>query len=354
MKIEKEVILIKTKDYNSIKYLMKNVMQSGIGGVEYLSFETEKWDYFIECVFQEKHEWFKTLEKELRESVYIKNVRPQSKGIYKVYKNKEKVIYLSPEKDYKSAQHMIIKENNRIKIITRFEQYSERILTRVIREMLFRILENNNYIAVHGSAVSNICLVGDSGAGKSTLALALAESGLGYLANDKVLLKIVEDRVKILGFPSAIRVKKDTLIMLEVAIERLCNLYNLIPKDFDEQGGKVDILYEEAEKLFNINIEAETNLKVMIYPVMNTLLSEVKLTKANTLKNFIKNVRSPYDELYPDDWLEIRKLSDEKIRENVSKISNYILTNIPIYRLEYPGNKLSELVRVIRDVEKKL
>ena len=61
-----------------------------------------------------------------------------------------------------------------------------------------------------------------------------------------------------------------------------------------------------------------------------------------------------YHELYPDDWLEIRKLSDEKIRENVSKISNYILTNIPIYRLEYPGNKLSELVRVIRDVEKKL
>lgn len=78
------------------------------------------------------------------------------------------------------------------------------------------------YVMVHGSAVARtdseeaFVFLGNSGSGKSSVALQLIErGGWDFVSNDRVLLKVENDGIRVVGLPKKPRVNPGTLLASE-------------------------------------------------------------------------------------------------------------------------------------------
>jgi hypothetical protein len=79
----------------------------------------------------------------------------------------------------------------------------------VFRPVLDRLLFDHGWLPLHAAAVSGggkgCLLVGGTGAGKTTLLLRLLEEGMGFLADDRALVRREGDRFRIHFSPERIR-----------------------------------------------------------------------------------------------------------------------------------------------------
>ncbi|MER5200545.1 hypothetical protein ACWD3J_40630 [Streptomyces sp. NPDC002755] len=99
---------------------------------------------------------------------------------------------------------------------------------RIAREMIRATLLRDGWTLLHASAVVRadraLLTFGAKGAGKTTTALLLARHGAGLLANDRVFVKDVGSRLRVLPWPSAAAVGLgllDALGLYDVVRERL-------------------------------------------------------------------------------------------------------------------------------------
>lgn len=80
--------------------------------------------------------------------------------------------------------------------------------------LLLELLKRQGRFAVHAAAVGldgrAALLAGPAGSGKSTLAFACARAGLSFLGDDVSLLKWSDDRLRVLAFPDAIELARDS------------------------------------------------------------------------------------------------------------------------------------------------
>jgi len=80
--------------------------------------------------------------------------------------------------------------------------------------LLLELLKRRGRFAVHAAAVGldgrAALLAGPAGSGKSTLAFACARAGLAFLGDDVSLLKWSGDRLRVLAFPDAIELARDS------------------------------------------------------------------------------------------------------------------------------------------------
>jgi hypothetical protein len=82
----------------------------------------------------------------------------------------------------------------------------------VIRPLLDRMLVLSGYLPFHAAAVyggTGCIIVGNAGSGKSTLLAGLVRSGMGFLGDDRALVKKTDGRFEIRAFPEFIRMPPD-------------------------------------------------------------------------------------------------------------------------------------------------
>ena len=105
-------------------------------------------------------------------------------------------------------------------------------LRQMCREMvlpyLFLMMQAKGVARIHAAAASfqgqGIVIAGTSGQGKTTLLLQLLREGLGYMADDAVLLRMKRDSPEVLSFPATIGVSTRTAMMfpeLRAMIQRI-------------------------------------------------------------------------------------------------------------------------------------
>lgn len=92
-------------------------------------------------------------------------------------------------------------------------------LVNVIDEVFEEDFMDRGYALFHASAVTDnegrgVLLTSSSGVGKSTLALALVERGFKFLSNDRVLARVEDDSVHLVGVPKKPRVNPGTILAL--------------------------------------------------------------------------------------------------------------------------------------------
>jgi HprK-related kinase B len=79
-----------------------------------------------------------------------------------------------------------------------------------------KVVLGRGYLLLHASGVSwngrAAVLAGPPGAGKSTAALHFVEKGFRFLSNDRVLAKLLDGEVEVLGYPKQPRVNPGTVL----------------------------------------------------------------------------------------------------------------------------------------------
>jgi len=97
------------------------------------------------------------------------------------------------------------------------------LVTTVFAKAMLR----RGYVMLHASAAlgddGGLAFAAQSGAGKSTMALALVEAGYRFVTNDRLLVRLHEGQIEMVGLPRIPRVNPGTLL-------RLSRLTPLLPQ----------------------------------------------------------------------------------------------------------------------------
>ncbi len=98
----------------------------------------------------------------------------------------------------------------------------------VISMVFAKAMLRRGYVMLHASAAlgeeGGVAFAAQSGAGKSTMALALVEAGYRFVTNDRLLVRLVNGQVEMVGVPKIPRVNPGTLL-------RLSRLTALLPPE---------------------------------------------------------------------------------------------------------------------------
>ncbi len=125
-----------------------------------------------------------------------------------------------------------------------------------INQVYIQDFLEKGYLLFHASAVANnegrsLMFCSDSGVGKSTVAVAMLERGYKFLSNDRVLLKLKDGAVDVVGVPKKPRVNPGTML----AIPALAKM--LSPKELKRYSAmdKEDLWYLESKHDVEVNKE---------------------------------------------------------------------------------------------------
>jgi HprK-related kinase B len=98
----------------------------------------------------------------------------------------------------------------------------------VISMVFAKAMLRRGYVMLHASAAlgeeGGVAFAAQSGAGKSTMALALVEAGYQFVTNDRLLVRLDNGQVEMVGVPKIPRVNPGTLL-------RLSRLTSLLPPE---------------------------------------------------------------------------------------------------------------------------
>jgi len=98
----------------------------------------------------------------------------------------------------------------------------------VISMVFAKAMLRRGYVMLHASAAlgeeGGVAFAAQSGAGKSTMALALVEAGYQFVTNDRLLVRLDNGQVEMVGVPKIPRVNPGTLL-------RLSRLTALLPPE---------------------------------------------------------------------------------------------------------------------------
>jgi HprK-related kinase B len=98
----------------------------------------------------------------------------------------------------------------------------------VISMVFAKAMLRRGYVMLHASAAlgeeGGVAFAAQSGAGKSTMALALVEAGYQFVTNDRLLVRLDNGQVEMVGVPKIPRVNPGTLL-------RLSRLTSLLPQE---------------------------------------------------------------------------------------------------------------------------
>jgi HprK-related kinase B len=117
----------------------------------------------------------------------------------------------------------------------------------VVSMVFAKAMLRRGYIMLHASAAlgeeGGVAFAAQSGAGKSTMALALVEEGYRFVTNDRLLVRLHNGQVEMVGVPKIPRVNPGTLL-------RLSRLTSLLPQEDRRRYERMspDALWTTEEK----------------------------------------------------------------------------------------------------------
>ena len=269
-----------------------------------------------------------------KEIVVYSDSKNKVKDIVKYFEYDDKQYFIGKYfslKKYKSDIEMIIlKENFNL----------ERMLLRVIRELLLRENENDNSTLFHGAFLNmldkGIILPGDKGFGKTTLICKLLEyRNSKFLTNDKLLIK---NNLDVIYIPLSIRIAPGT-IKGNDKIKNYLNNNKLIRKENDNiivDDSKYAFTSYEISKVFGCNLISNSIIDVIIIPQISEN-NKAYITRLDYLsaKKFLEPcILTPNDIMWPNNWLIGKTNSNEDMIENSNVILEKLLKK-PCFLLNY-------------------
>lgn len=289
----------------------------------------------------------------------------QRHGYCNKYAIENKVYYVYPFYDKSATPDIICKNNDEILLLSTEGPFDYKLLGRVIREIAFRKLEYSGYCCIHSSAVQlnnkGILIIGDSAAGKTTLALSLCKFfGAKYLTNDKILIKMNEEKDLVATpFSAAARLNYGTLKTLEV--EKEFEQWKLKVKLPDEDSDwcqfngveKLNILPSELKRTLNLDVVPESKIDLIVYPKINRDIEQYILREGVNEEVLERNLCTPYDDQFPEDWLGIRDRSYDWLEENAKKVKNRIMGSETI-EVDYSITDFRKVCNEISDLIKRM
>lgn len=202
-------------------------------------------------------------------------------------------------------------------------------LARHVREIGYRLAENDGWICLHASAADldgrTVAIVGDSGAGKTTMALALAaRNGWRFLGNDRLMVRLDphDGSLRAVALPCPIRVNAGTLRGL--AINGAHNWELTRPKpakdsDWSQFRGatKLNILPCEWRESTGTDLSAAGRLAAVLLPTPELDGTDIQtIARPDPTAPIAAQCMSPDDPVYVDDWMDRRTIGTARIRAN--------------------------------------
>lgn len=367
VKISDEYYEIRCNIPDPLIYFEKLFYPSGVNNVEILeafSSEANKNVYNIYLKKETICDFFSSIEENW---IYKGVCYPMSQGAYENYEYDEYRAFLQTYSDETSAPHLIITYRENIYIIVDSnEQLDYKCLSRVLREIALRKLENQNYVIFHASTVElngkGILIIGNSGAGKTTLALSLCQHHKAkFIANDRIALKL-DNNGELLAIPfsCAARLNYGTLKTLNAENDYTkWTLTNNIPSensDWKTFNGdkKLHILPKELKDELNIDVKGDTKIHCVIYPKYVSEFGEPEIINVNeSISDLLTaNCYTPEDPDFANDWLNIRDLNIEELRGNAELVKRQLLLQTKSYRFSYNFTDYANLLRELLDLIK--
>lgn len=204
-------------------------------------------------------------------------------------------------------------------VITTDEDDAAMNSARHLREIGYRLAENDGWICLHASAAtldgSGILIVGDSGAGKSSIALAAAtDEGGAFLANDRTMISVSADMaMRAVAMPGPIRLNGGTLDALgfsDASQWRLTRPKPASASDWQKFQGnaKLHILPEEWHDFTGTPLASAMSVDLILFPrvVHGAEHVEVRPISSSAARKLVQEqCMSPRDNVYVCDWLGI-------------------------------------------------
>jgi hypothetical protein len=202
--------------------------------------------------------------------VNVGSCMQQLNGHYEKYIMKNALVYLSPRIDKGATQNIIWKEQDTLVLFSAQGKYDYKLLTRVLREIAYRKLEADGWVALHASGIQHngvgLIIMGGAAVGKTTLALSMCvKMGWSFLSNDKLIIKQDSDGQLIAtGFSSSARLNYGTLRELGYESEyESWKLKNDIPMETSDWKS-----FNGKNKLSILPNELKVNLGIDVIPAM--------------------------------------------------------------------------------------
>jgi hypothetical protein len=352
-------LTVYTNSQQSINYFYENIVLSGVNGITWGHKENVKDEMAIYCYIESKGEIIE-LERMVKENgVNVGSCMQQLNGHYEKYIMKNALVYLSPRIDKGATQNIIWKEQDTLVLFSAQGKYDYKLLTRVLREIAYRKLEADGWVALHASGIRHngvgLIIMGGAAVGKTTLALSMCvKRGWSFLSNDKLIIKQDSDGQLIAtGFSSSTRLNYGTLRELgyegEYESWKLTNDIPMETSDWKSFNGKNKLSILPNELKANLGIDVIPSMKIdkILFPQIELNARTVTVFHKESNTDTIRdNMRTPYDEIFPEDWLNLRERDNDWLSDNSVNLMRR-LEQIESLNLEYSFDSYESVLNEI-------
>ncbi|MFF2154415.1 hypothetical protein ACFVVQ_03795 [Paenibacillus chitinolyticus] len=272
---------------------------------------------------------------------------------------------------YKNHPHIIMVFNdNEYKIIApKITDISDRYALRIIREYTLRNAENRGGILLHAASATiqgnGVLICGNSGDGKTTtLCSLLLNANANYISNDRTILQIKNNELTATSFPLAMNLGVGTFQALQHELNLQYNKLKRKPdlkdsyedifrKDWNSKStiesnwirrDKIQLTTSEVEEAFRCKSGISAPVKIIIFPKLSSSNEKIKFypISYSEIRDLIdKNIYTPVDPDFKNEWLGIRKTDEFSLKNNVNETVKH-LQNLKLYRLECGIDYLKE------------
>lgn len=216
---------------------------------------------------------------------------------------------------------LVIRRGNEILLLSRGGGEHPRRMTRVVRQVVGRILEDRRHIPFHASSFRldgrAYLVIGDAGAGKSTLSVAMArfaDDG-AWIGNDRAYVDLSGAEMYTTACPLPLAVNKGSLLALEVDGWREWPLLEPVPDDstdWAEYDGdaKMKLSPREVDRFLGARVCEGAPLGGVVFPTIGREGAPMKCEPTVLAAHqdvLRRNCLALHDNLYPEDWLGVRR-----------------------------------------------
>jgi len=193
-------------------------------------------------------------------------------------------------------------------------------LGRLIRDIYLSLMRSKGWNLFHAAAIqangTTYLFPGSSGSGKTSLVIAMVQSGADFIANDRILLKLDNDKIRIKPYPMAIAIGLGTAqqypvlknLILEPSVLQyprrrysLQNVVNTPMAKWSELPDKLQLFPHELIKSLGATGKISTGDRVgaVIFPAISRFqVSEFqKISRSSAEKIFSANVIEGNDDI---------------------------------------------------------
>lgn len=246
---------------------------------------------------------------------------------YNVYQISQDEIYIPVF----TPTHTILKSGKTYILISASMESLLRTSPRVIRQFILRTLEEEGGVMLHASAIiyndSAYIFVGPSGAGKTTaITYLIEETGAYYLTNDRLIVKRTNQHFGVFSIPLSVRLTPETIQRSNLLSKYTAN--NKLKREGSDIDKKIELTPREYVSALDTYgyMHSVLNRVFLLTRHPNSKLS-VYTTSFDIVQDELrKQLRTPKDKAFPDDWFGLRH-SDP---DDLLKYANLTLESISL------------------------